>query len=153
MREIPLTQGKVAFVDDEDFERISRYKWCATQNKRNWYAVRNSPRHSGRRDRRILMHAEIIGGIGVDHRNRNGLDNRRINLRFATEHQNRANARLSCKNTSGMRGVYWRKEYGKWRAMICVNYRIIHLGHFTDKITAAHARRQAELAYFGEFAP
>jgi hypothetical protein len=150
MKEIPLTQGKVALVDDEDFDRISCHKWTAARNGYTWYAVRMPSRKLGPR-RHIYMHNEIMEGLGVDHRNRNGLDNTRTNLRFASGSQNRANSKLRTNNTSGNPGVWWNNN--KWQAGISVRSRSIHLGSFADKITAAHARRQAELAYFGEFAP
>ena len=105
MREIPLTRGQVALVDDEDYEYLSQFKWHAYKDTRNartrWYARRGaSPQ--------VYMHAEIMqsqAGQKVDHQNENGLDNQRSNLRFATAAQNAHNTGLKSTNTSGYRGA------------------------------------------------
>lgn len=138
MKEIPLTRGKVALVDDEDFESLSRFKWQASQESGIWYARRGH--------KTIRMHTQIMGGLNVDHRNRNGLDNRRENLRFATRSQNGFNTKLFKSNKSGAKGVSWYKWLAvpKWRADIKVNGRKIHLGYFHDKDEAIAARQTAE---------
>lgn len=89
----------------------------------------------------------------VDHINRNPLDNRRENLRICTQHENSFNQSIRSDNTSGTTGVSWRKEKNKWYAYIRVNGKKKHLGYFNTKEEAAEARRQAEIEYFGEFAP
>ncbi len=86
----------------------------------------------------------------VDHKNRNGLDNRRANLRIATPSQNNANSKIPINNTSGFKGVAFRKK--KWEAYIMVNQKKIHLGRFLAKELAAAARSKAGQDYFGEFA-
>lgn len=94
MKEIPLTQGKVALVDDEDFELLNQLNWYAYKNKTgNYYAVRNYSAEKGKR-KIILMHREIMDapkGIQVDHRNGDGLYNQKENLRLATHQQNSFN--------------------------------------------------------------
>ena len=97
MREIPLTQDKVALIDDEDYERIAAHKWCAIRDRSQWYAARNTQRDG--RNTTVRMHREILGlslgdGMETDHRNGDGLDNRRDNLRVATHAQNQANGSL-----------------------------------------------------------
>lgn len=146
MREIPLTQGKVAFVDDEDYELISKFKWFAERRKHTWYAARNVKMPDGcRRVRR--MHQEILDVQMVDHCNRNGLDNRRQNLRPATRVGNGANS-WSSRNKSGYRGVSWSKAAMKWRAVIGFRY----IGVFSDPREAAKAYDKEAKAKFGDFA-
>ena len=105
MKYIPLTQGKLAIVDDEDFEWLSQWKWHFNRKK---YAARTI-NHSGK----LYMHQVILNtpkGMLSDHRNGNGLDNRRKNLRACNVQQNKANSRLPKNNTSGFKGVYWEKN-------------------------------------------
>jgi hypothetical protein len=101
------------------------------------------------------MHRLITGapaGVEVDHRNGNGLDNRRSNLRLATTSQNQGNQRLSRANTSGFKGVHWDKHRAKWKASIAGDNNDKHLGHFTDPSEAAHAYDSAARLRFGRFA-
>ena len=150
MSEIKLTQNKVALIDDGDFELLSRFTWHAQNIRGRWYAMRKTSRRADYRS--IGMHNEIMGALEIDHRNGNGLDNRRENLRRATRSQNIANSKLHLDNTSGTKGVYWDKATQKWRAQIGFNYRVIQLGRFADKKEAIRARREAQQAMFGEFA-
>jgi hypothetical protein len=151
MREINLTQGKVAIVDDADYEYLSRLKW---HYHHNGYAVRKSPRNGGPQHV-VQMHRIILdapGGIECDHVNGNGLDNRRCNLRLATTAENQHNQGQRSDNTSGYKGVTWDATGRKWRAQIKVAGREIYLGLFTDKILAAQAYNTAATKYFGEYA-
>lgn len=82
----------------------------------------------------------------------NGIcDNRKNNLRIVTQQQNSMNAKLSKNNTSGYKGVYWKKHCNKWSAAITYNGKQIHLGYFDDIEKAIKARADAELKYFGEY--
>jgi hypothetical protein len=158
MKEIPLTQGKVALVDDEDFERVSQHKWYAHKSRRSWYA-----KTAIRRGKQISMHHFLVGdamGKEIDHKNGNGLDNQRGNLRPATDSANRQNApkqvgRSGIPCSSPYKGVY-RKSLGnrgkEWRACIRVKGRSYGLGSFTDERSAARTYDQAAMHYFGEFA-
>ena len=150
MREISLTQGYVALVDDEDYERVNQYKWHYCQG----YAVRKP--HIGYKKRiGQLMHRFINktkDGFHTDHINGNGLDNRKINLRTCTASQNAMNSKIPKNNTSGFKGVYWRKDIEKWRAKIVINRETIHLGHYESRIKAARAYNEAALEYHGEHA-
>lgn len=151
MREIGLTQGMVALVDDDDYERLAEHKWFAHRRPK-FYAARRRPRGTGM----IHMHREIMGnppkGPEVDHIDGNGLNNQRSNLRLVTHSQNMANSRPYVSNTSGVPGVSWHKTKEKWQAYIQKNGRWIHLGYFDDFNDAAKARKDAALKYFGEFA-
>ena len=118
---IPLTQGKFVIVDPEDYETVmATGPWYAARNGRNWYAGKNvtiGRDDQGRRMRHSLkMHTLITGFSLVDHINRNGLDNRRLNLREATRSLNNRNRSLQSNNTSGWTGV--QKSHNRWRAVI-----------------------------------
>ena len=158
MKEILLTQGMVALVDDEDFEYLSQWKWYADKKSQTFYAVRYTKlsRVNGKRKRiKISMHRLILNTSPTDtsdHANGNGLDNRRINLRICTDAQNNMNRGLSKSNTSGFKGVCWDKQYRMWRAQIHINKTRIRIGRFEDKEKAAIAYNEAAIKYHGEFA-
>lgn len=157
--EIALSRGKIALVDEADFERISQHKWYAnlSHGKGNtFYAVRQEPL-SGGGQRTVYMHREIMGLTPedlrrVDHREpEQTLDNRRGNLRVATPAQQSRNRRLFKNNRSGLKGVT-RSGNGRWAARIGHEGRVIHLGMF-DAPELAHAAYCAEaVKLHGEFA-
>lgn len=153
MRTIPLTQGKVAIVDDEDYEELSKHKWYATEKYGKWYAVRHLPRQR-RKQKAIQMHRKIIGfpeGKDIDHINHNGLDNRRANLRICTRSQNKKNSLGYKNNSSGLNGVSWHKRDKRWEANIRKGGRLIHLGYFNDKDQAGRAVDKKAKELFGDF--
>jgi hypothetical protein len=156
-RQIPLTQGKFALVDDEDFERINRFKWCVRSFRgRPHYAARGINRGDGRTET-VLMHRVICDAPEVDHVNGDGLDNRRCNLRPATRSQNQANARprvvyAGKPATSTFKGVSFDKGTRKWRACIRVERRLRYLGVHESERAAALAYNAAALEHYGEFA-
>ena len=101
------------------------------------------------------MHNEIIGavfGVEVDHENHDTLDNRRINLRFATKSQQAANRRLRSDNRSGVKGVRWNKGTQSWRATITAEGKQISLGCYPNITDAKNAYNEAAKRYHGEFA-
>ena len=153
MKEIPLTQGKIALVDDEDFEGLNKFKWCASKSNNIFYAQRGV-RNKGK-FKSFLMHREIVNisdGELVDHRNGNGLDNQKINLRLATHKQNMQNQDHSHKdNQYGIKGVYWRESRRKFVARIKANGKVKQCGSFNVLGDADSAYRKAEVKYFGEF--
>ena len=153
MKHIKLTQGKVAIVDDVDFERLNAFKWYALKDYNTFYAMRGS-RINGRYARR-RMHRDILNtpvGLETDHINRNGLDNRRENLRICNGAENRRNTIKRKDNTSGFKGVAWDRANSKWQARIKVNSRQLFLGRFTTKELACKAYVDACNYYHGEFA-
>lgn len=154
MKEIQLTQGQVALVDDEDFERVSQRKWCAM--RRRTYAQTDVFWAMTRIGQEIVsMHAFLLGnrqGYVIDHLDGQPLNNCRGNLRHATKSQNGSKnlSTLQRHNTSGVRGVVRHRR--RWLARIRVNGRLIHIGYFTDKLEAAKAYNAAAIKYHGEFA-
>lgn len=154
VKEIKLSQGKVALVDDGDFELVSKYKWCAQKAKNeNYYAKTNEPCMG--KQKPIMMHRIIMNankGDYVDHINHNGLDNRRCNLRICSQTENMRNKKLHSNNTSGYKGVYWGVKEKKWVAQIKNDQKVIWLGSFKNIIDAASAYNQAAIKYHGEFA-
>lgn len=155
MKKIKLTQGKFALVDDEDFEYLNQFKWCYLPKQRTvgeyGYAVRNSLNR-----KRIFMHNAITikkNGLGLDHKDRNGLNNQKENLRLATRSQNNANM-VGHGKTSRFKGIYLRKTKNKnsWFAEICYKYVRYYLGTFQSEKEAAKAYDLAAKKLFGEFA-
>lgn len=156
MKEIPLTQGKVALVDDEDYEWLNQWKWCVAKAKHLYYAVRRP--HVGESGTILHMHRAILGlkckdGILLDHKDRNGLNNQKENLRIADRRINSINSKLlRSTNTSGFRGVTWSKKAHKWQASI--NTRGINIwgGYHHDPIAAARAHDKMAKSHYGDIA-
>lgn len=139
-------------VDDDQHERLSQYSWCRLKGRGTDYAV---ARVEGRlvQMHRLLLDAPT--GVQVDHRNRNGLDNRMENLRFASNRQQRANQGVRTDSGSRLKGVYFVKsrELGKpYRAQIKVDGVTRSLGYFASAEEAAAAYDAAAVQEFGEFA-
>jgi len=161
VRQIKLTKGQIALVDDDDFYELNKFKWYAhwiTSGRGRFYAIRNSTADQRGMSKKVLMHRQIMAtghGLEVDHINHDGLDNRKINLRNVTHSQNLMNRDGLCKNsTSGVRGVRWHKmSYcrGGWTAEITVGGIKHYLGRFGRKQDAAAAYSAASRRYFGEF--
>lgn len=156
MKEIPLTKGKVALVDDEDYERLVAFKWQATCNsrKRRWYATCNINLPNGQQTK-TRMHRFILNApkdLQVDHQNGDGLDNRRNNLRLATNSQNQQNRSLSPSSTSGFKGVSFHRGWNLYRARIYLDRKQISLGYFADARSAAIAYDASARKLFGKFA-
>jgi hypothetical protein len=156
MKEIPLTKGMVAIVDDADYRELAEYKWYVVGQPGNEYAARyGGTKPSGStihaRMHRVLMQAP--DGIEVDHINRNRLDNRRANLRLATRAQNGQNrGKFSPRTHSRYKGVTWHSRNRYWQAMICVNGNRIYLGGYKSEREAALAYNNAAVKYHGKFA-
>lgn len=149
MKEIPLTQGKIALVDDEDFEYLNQWKWCVDIRANTCYALRRGLGFDGKLTT-LRMHKAILPtskGQEIDHINTNGLDNRRINLRVCSHGENQINR--SYKSKSGYRGV--RKLKSGWQAYITKNNIFIHLGMFQTDVEAAARYNDAALIYHGNF--
>lgn len=135
MKTISLTQNQVALVDDDDFERLNKFKWTASKDHHynRWYALRDSM------GRKILMHREIMNtpkGLMTDHINHDGLDNRKCNLRVCTNRENQLN---QCRNSG--KGCYFHKASSKWLAQIMYKGKKVYIGTY---LTVQEARNAYE---------
>ena len=148
-RSIPLTRGYAAMVDAADWPRVAPLKWSAFVNRRNGRVYARSMTLG----RNVWMHRFILGvgdGADVDHRNGDGLDNQRENLRACTSQQNQMNRGPNRNNRSGFKGV--RQFKGRWSAQIRTDGKSRHLGYYDTAEEAAGAYDRAAAEHFGEFA-
>ena len=153
MKEIVLSRGLAALIDDEDWSLVSKYKWWAAPAWHTFYAKTDGRRPDGSRFK-LRMHRLLLmppDGLEVDHINGDGLDNRRENLRLATHAENSRNLRMPSTNSSGLKGASWHKAAQKWRSRIIINGQDIHLGLFLTAEAAHAAYCVASAKYHGEF--
>jgi hypothetical protein len=146
---IPLTQGKIAIVDDEDFEKLNKYRWHYNKG----YAVRTIGHIIGKQ-KAIYMHRYLMKPTKnkkTDHIDGNGLNNQRRNLRVCSQSQNTKNRRINKNNKSGFIGVSWHMPSKKWLAKIKHNNKTKYVGTFDDKIEAAKARDDVAKQLRGDF--
>ena len=157
MKQIPLTQGQFAIVDDADYDWLNQWKWYALKDRRTFYAVRNV-RLPDRKRTVLKMHRQILGlergdKSECDHKNNNGLDNRHDNIRVSTHRQNMCNQRPQKNSSSFFKGVSWHKATQKWQSRIRISRKkVIHLGVYANEMIAALIYDLYALKYFGEFA-
>ncbi len=141
MIEIPLSRGLFAFVDDDDFDLVSKYKWYAAKQPNTYYAVMDVVLNGKKKT--IWMHRLINKtpeDFKTDHINGDGLDNRKSNLRTVDHANNMINSHKWRKNKiSKYRGVTWHKGNNRWYSQITVDYKNIYLGSFTNEEDAKKA--------------
>jgi hypothetical protein len=157
MKLIELSQGRVAIVDDEDFDWLSAWKWHYHRRKGaiTGYARRTDRKNGDQRT--IQMHNEIYHHYHresfqeLDHINTCGCDNRKSNIRLATRSANCVNKQRRSDNTSNKTGVTWYRQDQKWVARLQLPGKRLYLGGFVKKKDAIAARRHAEIAHFKEY--
>ena len=138
------------YFDLEDYDKIKDFCWCeAKHNKTGYTALTATNIYT----KKTIKFHHIIGCAGYDHINRNPLDNRKCNLRMATEQNNTRNRGISKNNKSGVTGVYWCKSLQKWAMKITIDKNVIIREYYENKEDAIRARLKAEVKYYGEFAP
>ncbi len=149
----PTYPNTFALVDDKDYEEISKHKWTVDKCRGKFYAKRKT--WADGKQKKLLMHVVIMGKIDnkeIDHRNGNGLNNQRHNLRHCTHAENCRNQDIYSSNTSGYKGVSWDSRTNKWKAYVKYSRKQIHLGYFTCLIKAAKAYDSAAKKHYGEYA-
>jgi hypothetical protein len=154
-KEIQLTKGQVAIVDDNMYDYLNQWKWQASEQKNGkFYAQRKIKVNSFRKC--IMMHRLIVNNTDIklhtDHINGITLDNRKINLRICTNSQNQMNKKVQINNKNGLKGVSFNKEKKKYEVSITIKGNKIFLGYYFNPIDAAKAYNEAAIKYFGEFA-
>jgi len=168
VKTVPLygakARGRVALVDDQDYELVMAYRWNVIEPTRQGrtygpYAQASEFRPDGRKDRHksVFMHKLITGWPLTDHADGDGLNNQRYNLRAATGRQNNGNRRKLRAKSSRFKGVSWFTDprtatAGWWRAYITIDGHMRSLGYHASEQEAARAYNRAARETFGEFA-
>lgn len=154
MKQIPLTRGMSALVDDEDYDELIKHKWHASSDSYNIYACRTTY-SEGHKHHNLLMHRVIMGdisGIMYDHIDGNGLNNQKLNLRIVTHTQNTRNRKNNSIGSSRYKGVYWGNQLQRWVAKIRGSKNQIYIGSFKVEEEAARAYNKKAVELFGEYA-
>lgn len=149
---VELTRGYFATISAEDAPEVGRHNWMAMIGARTVYAVR-SVNEGGKRFT-VYMHREILNApcnMDVDHKDRDGLNNRRDNLRLATRSENNRNRGPNAANPSGLKGAYLNKGGKSWSAKIRLHGKGYYLGTFPTAEAAHEAYARASAAIHGEF--
>jgi len=152
MKRIPLSQGLFALVDNKDYDDLMQFKWFAKKEHGIFYAARTLSVKGKKKT--LRMHSFLLKlekGQEGDHRNHEGLDNRRMNLRVCTHSQNSKNRKKTVGTSSRFKGVYWVKRLRKWSCRIGTDGKH-NLGLFADETEAARVYDMKAKELFGEFA-
>lgn len=155
--QIQTPSGHIAFIDEIDADLLD-FKWHAMKSKETHYVGRSvrSPKQTTITLHTVILERKLgrplVKGEMCDHKDLDGLNNRRSNLRLATVTQNMCNRGLGSNNKTGYKGVYWSKMAKKWQAKIGFNRKQINLGSFENIHDAARAYNEAAIRLHGEFA-
>lgn len=148
-----IVWGKITYIDDDKIHLIEGYNLGLKISGLTHYVSINKGRQIEKLHRFILMSEGFdLRGWQVDHKDRNGLNNVRDNLRICTSSQNCINISIRSNNFSGYKGVSWNKKMRKWSASITYHRIKMHLGYFNDVKDAANAYNKAALNLFKQFA-
>lgn len=154
MKEIILNKNKVAFVDDDLFDELNKFKWRADKQHNTFYAARTIVVNG--KNKVIYMHRIILNltdsNVFVDHKNRNGLDNQKENIRTCTNSENQKNMAHREGCSSIYKGVSFHKRCKKWQSQIIINGKSKHLGYFEIEIEAAKKYNDYAMIHYREFA-
>lgn len=156
----PKHGNKIILVDDEDYHLLSRLKWCIVKDNNTFYAqftIGFGTKNGKRLRKQLLMHRLILGvtsskGELVDHKDRNGLNNQKANIRICTQSQNTHNASKRKNSTSKYQGVCWSAQRRKWMAFLQYNGQTNNIGFYVSEIEAAKARDLKSTEFYGSFA-
>ena len=154
MKEVGLTQNKVALVDDKDFEYLNQWKWHVLKDYLTYYAARNIRLANGKQTS-IRMHRVILNvpkGMVTDHIDHNGLNNQKANLRICDASENNMNRKSQRNSSSKFKGVFWHKRNKKWSAQLTFKGETNYLGFFNSEKDASLAYDKKAIELFGEFA-
>jgi hypothetical protein len=157
MKKIPLTRGLVAIVDERDYNVLRGHSWHALKTRGKFYAcTRIYPFRGSKTSEFVYMHRMITSaqrGFVVDHKNGDGLDNRRENLRVCTQTENGANRAVkSIGKSSVFKGVHFARREKRWMAKIQYKRKQIVIGYYRNEVDAARAYDAKAIELFGEFA-
>jgi len=151
MKEIVLSTGGIAFVDEDDFERVNSLRWYARKSCNKYYAGRSNGKKGI-----LLMHRFILNitdpNITLDHKDGDGLNNQKENLRIATKSQNAYNMGSNKGTSSRFKGVCWRGTNKRWTAQITANKITRYIGSYKSEVDAAIAYNKEAEKLHGEFA-
>lgn len=152
-KKLPLSKNKIALVDVEDFERLSKFNWICSSTTSTFYAFRWTPRKQYKRNR-VYLHQEIMGCKFIDHVNRNGLDNRKKNLRKCSPSQNQANRKSKVTSSLKLKGVFKIKYKTKnpYRANLQHKGVMYYLGVYPTAKQASEAYMKKAKEIHKEFA-
>jgi hypothetical protein len=153
VNKISLTKGKYVIVDDEDYEYLNQFTWQLSKGHYTNYAIRTYRKKACKR-KTMRMHRVIMNPpshLQIDHKDGNGLNNQKENLRICTQSQNIGNRGVMKNNTSGVKGVHWDKNAKKWRARLGMNGKRKCLGIYDDLDEAKDVYIKAAKEFFGEY--
>ncbi len=155
MKVIHLTQNKVTWLDNEDFERVNKYKWHANKKTTGvFYAYRKQWIPEKQKYITIIMHRFIMNcpeDMEIDHIDHNGLNNQKSNLKICSHADNMRNIKVRRTSNSGFRGISWDKKNKKWRITICKEKKFYNRGRFTELEDAVKEHRKSFKEIFGYY--
>jgi len=145
MKTINLSQGMVAKVDDSDYDWLNKYKWCYVKKSETLGYAQGYVNGRGVRLHRLIMGCKNNDGKLIDHKDRDGLNCQRDNLRFCTHRQNQRNQSPRKGSSSKYLGVHWGKQSKRWISTINISGKMMNLGSFKIEEDAAIAYDKAAI--------